>query len=163
MPTMTTIAAIVGATCMTVGIIGTLMPRLPGVYFVFLGAFLSGLLTGFQEISTSFVAACGALVLLVYMLDARGSRGGGKPFHVTFLAIVGATLGGILGSTFGGWTAIVAAAAIGGIIGGLLGGGDTFFALESKTYTFVGYLGGSTLKFITGVLILLAWLRRMFA
>lgn len=162
MPTLTIIAAIAGAACMAIGIIGTFVPRLPGVYLVFLGAFLSGLLTGFQTISTSFVATSGALILFVYLLDARGSHKGGKPFHVTFIAVVGATLGGILGSVFGGWMTIIASTILGGIVGGLLGGRDTFFALESKAYTFIGYFGGATLKFITGVLILLAWLRRFF-
>ncbi len=162
MSTLTIIATLIGATCMVVGIVGTVLPRLPGVYLVFLGAFFSGLLTGFQAVSTTFVATCGALILLVYLIDTRGSRGNGKPYHVTFLTVLGATFGGILGSIFGEWVTIIAAAVLGGIVGGLVGGRDTFFALESSTYTFVGFLGGSTLKFLTGVLILLAWVRRMF-
>lgn len=162
MSTQQLIAGIIGLALIVFGLAGTIVPRLPGPYLVFIGVFFSGLLTGFSVVTPSFIALSGGAMLVAYLLDARGSRGGNRAYRITALTVLVAVIGGLVGSALGGFFTILTAAMIGAVIGGLIAGHDTFFSIESAQYTFIGYLGGSLLKLTIGILILFAWLRRFF-
>ena len=60
------------------GTVGTLIPALPGIGFVFAGILIYGIVTQFTSVSITTVVALGAFSLLAMALDYVGSTIGAK-------------------------------------------------------------------------------------
>jgi hypothetical protein len=76
------------AALVVVGVVGTVMPALPGALLVFAGLFLMAWIDGFAHVGTGTLVLLGVLTAGVYM--------GASP-----RAIVGAALGALVGLFFG--------------------------------------------------------------
>ena len=82
------------------GLVGVLLPILPGALIIFLGALLHKILTP-EWLSWTTVALLGVLVLVERLLDFLGTMVGAKWLGATRWGIFGAVVGGIVGIFFG--------------------------------------------------------------
>ncbi len=134
-----------------VGFGGILVPLIPSIPFIWFGIVLYGIATDFSVVNASFLLLISILGLTVVLLDFIAHLWGGKEFRASFWSVIGAVLGGIAGSFFGYLFGFVVGPLVGAIVSQLLIGRDTAFALETKRYVIIGYVGGTIIKFTVAV------------
>ena len=83
-----------------IGVLGTLLPALPGVPLVFVGLTLAAWAGDFQEISGFTVAVLGLLTLLSIIIDLAASALGTRIAGASGWAFAGAALGAVFGLAF---------------------------------------------------------------
>lgn len=152
----------VAASLMIIGLIGCVVPRLPGLGMTWLGLFVYAIVTRFSAVHLDLIAIAGGLVLLSWLLDYREVHGHMKKFHVTFVAIFAAMTGAFLGSVYGIFPGLTLGAMLGSIIGELATGHDVPYYMETQQAKYVGYLGGTILRTTFALIIIAIWIRRVF-
>jgi uncharacterized protein YqgC (DUF456 family) len=83
--------------CLVVGIVGTLLPFLPGTPLIFIGALIYALINGFGQITVSVLIALGIIAVISTLLQYLASTFGAKKLGSTNWGVVGAFIGVILG------------------------------------------------------------------
>ncbi|HEX3552260.1 MAG TPA: DUF456 family protein [Thermoanaerobaculia bacterium] len=82
------------------GIVGTVLPALPGAPLVFLGLLCAAWADGFQKVGWFTLSILAILMLLTFVVDFLASRWGAKRVGASWLALAGAFLGTIVGLFF---------------------------------------------------------------
>jgi uncharacterized protein YqgC (DUF456 family) len=135
---------------MLVGLVGTLIPMIPGIPLIYGAFILYGLLDGWTEYSTSFMVFWGVVTTFMIFLDYYAGAIGAKRFGASAPGIWGSIIGGILGIIFLGFIGILVGPFVGAVVGELLSGKSHHTALRSGWGTFIGFLAGSLFKLIVG-------------
>ena len=91
----------IAVTLTLIGLIGTVLPLLPGVPLVFVGLALAAWVDGFQRVSEFTVVLLGLLTLLAILIDFVASAFGTKIAGASRWAFLGAALGAVVGIFFG--------------------------------------------------------------
>jgi len=86
---------------MAVGMAGLLFPALPGAPILFAGLFTAAWADDFAYAGVKTLTVLGIMAVLMYVLDFLASAFGAKHFGASRLAVIGATLGAIVGLFFG--------------------------------------------------------------
>lgn len=140
------------ALLMIIGLIGSILPLLPGAPLIFLGAFLYAWHTGFLIVTWKIILFLGLLTLLNQILDYLASIYGAQKYGASRWGMVGALLGGILGTILGG----VVGAVVGPILGAasleLLRGTGFRSSFKIGLGALLGFLGGIIGKFIISLI-----------
>jgi uncharacterized protein len=110
---------ILAAVLIVVGVLGVILPALPGLPLVFGGMLLAAWVDGFERISVWTLVILGVLTLLSLLIDVAATAMGAKRVGASRLAIVGAMLGTIVGLFFG-IIGVFVAPFIGAVLGELL-------------------------------------------
>jgi uncharacterized protein YqgC (DUF456 family) len=84
-----------------IGVLGLLLPALPGAPLIFLGALLAAWAEDFVYIGWGSLMALGVLSVLAVVVDFVANAFGVKRFGASGRAVTGATLGAIVGIFFG--------------------------------------------------------------
>lgn len=84
-----------------VGVIGTLVPILPGAAIVFAGMLLAAWLDGFARVGPLVLTLLAGITVLVYIVDFVSGSFGAKKTGASPRAAWGAFLGAIVGMFFG--------------------------------------------------------------
>jgi len=145
-----------------VGLVGSVVPALPGTILIFAGALLHGFAYGFDPIGPWRLAILGLLTLVAYGLDYAAGALGVRRFGGSGWATAGALLGAIVGIFFG---------LPGLILGPLAGAVAAEYAYTRKLDTsaraalgtVVGLLVGAVAKIgigLTMIALLLFWVWR---
>jgi uncharacterized protein YqgC (DUF456 family) len=92
---------VIAALLVIVGVIGTVVPVLPGVVLVFAGLFVAAQAQGFTRVGLVGLSIIGALGLLAFALDFFASVMGAKRVGASPRALAGAALGGAIGIFLG--------------------------------------------------------------
>ena len=137
------------------GIVGTVLPVLPGAALIWAGMFIYGLLTGFASLDIAFFVLQGMAVLLIVAVDYMAAAWGTRRFGGTRAAIWGAVVGLPLGILVLGPGGIIFGPFVGAFFGGLLAGLPPDRALSSSFGALIGLVGGLLLKLaLEGVMII---------
>lgn len=99
-----------------IGLVGVVIPALPGLPLAFIGMWLAAWAGGYQEIGVVTLVALGVLTLLSLAIDLLSTLFGAKRVGASKLAVFGAAVGTLLGLFFG-----VIGIFIGPFVGALLG------------------------------------------
>jgi uncharacterized protein len=83
------------------GLAGTLLPLVPGALLVFGGLFLAAWAQDFTRVGAAGLTIIGLLAALAFAADLAASLLGAKRVGASPRALLGATLGGIVGLFFG--------------------------------------------------------------
>ena len=83
------------------GLVGTVLPVVPGVLLVFGGLFLAAWAEGFARVGVAGITAIGILAALAFVADFVASLLGARRVGASPRALLGASLGGIIGVFFG--------------------------------------------------------------
>lgn len=110
---------IVAAILIVVGILGVILPALPGLPLVFGGMLLAAWNDGFERIGVWTLVILGILTVLSLLIDIVATSMGAKRVGASRLAIVGAMIGTVVGLFFG-IVGVFIAPFIGAVLGELL-------------------------------------------
>ena len=83
------------------GLIGTVVPVLPGIPIMFAGLVLAAWITDFEPIGWGTIAVLGALTLVSILIDFLAAAFGANRLGASKRAFWGATLGAVIGMFFG--------------------------------------------------------------
>ena len=99
-----------------IGILGLVLPALPGAPLVFLGALLAAWAEDFAYLGVGSLVLLGALAAFAVVVDFVASAFGVRRYGASGRAMLGATLGAVVGLLFG-----IPGVLLGPFIGAMLG------------------------------------------
>lgn len=114
--TLTVTLWLLSATLIVIGVIGTVLPALPGVVFVFAGILLGAWIDDFTVVSIGTVVACGVITLIAWGVEYVAGIMGAKKVGASRQAVIGSLIGTVAGVFSGLWGLLfmpLAGAAIG--------------------------------------------------
>lgn len=86
---------------MLVGLIGSVVPGLPGVTLIFLSALFYAILTDFQTVGIAVIVVLFVLAALAFLADFFATSYGARRFGASNWGTVGGAVGGIVGAVAG--------------------------------------------------------------
>ncbi len=92
-----TMALIASMILVIVGLIGTVVPGIPGTILIFLGALLYGFLEGFQAVGWPTLVVLGLLTVVATTADVWATSVGARLGGASGWSIVGGMVGGLVG------------------------------------------------------------------
>ena len=137
---------ILAGLCMLIGIIGCIVPGLPGTPIAYAGLWIAQASTR-VEFSWKILLIWGIVTIVVSVLDYVVPAWGTKKFGGTRWGVWGSTIGVIVGLFFGA-VGVIVGPLLGAILGELLGGKELSNALRAGWGSFVGLLCGTILKLV---------------
>lgn len=147
------------------GLLGTVLPAIPGLPLMFAGMLLAAWAGDFQQVGVAMIAVLGLLTLLSLAIDFWATAVGAKRVGASGKAVAGAVLGTIVGLFFGP-LGLFAGPFAGALAGELLhrrrlGRGDLGHAARVGFGTWLGIVFGVVLKLTLAFamlgLFVLAW------
>ncbi len=133
------------------GLVGTVLPGLPGAPLIWLGAFVYGLFTGFSRLSAWFYVLQGLAVVLTFLIDYAATAYGVRRYGGSPGAVYGAIIGVLAGPIVLGPPGIVMGPFAGALAAELIRGRRGRDAFRSAFGTLLGLAGGVVLKLAVGI------------
>ncbi|HEY0661792.1 MAG TPA: DUF456 domain-containing protein [Lysobacter sp.] len=145
-----TLYYVLAAVLIAVGIVGTVLPALPGLPLVFAGMVLAAWAGDFQQVSGWVLAVLGLMTLLSLGIDFAATAMGAKRVGASKLALLGAVIGTFAGLLFG-FVGIFVGPFAGALVGELIelrgiGGQQVGQAAKVGFGTWLGIVVGVVLK-----------------
>ena len=136
---------VLAAVLIVVGVIGTVVPALPGVPLVFAGMFVAAWADGFQHVGLWTLIGLGVLTLIAVAVDFFAGLAGAKRVGASRLALIGAAVGTLVGLFFG-IPGLLLGPFLGALIGELFAGATLKRAAGVGVGAWLGFLVGTVLK-----------------
>ena len=154
---MDTFGIVLVGLAMVVGILGTIIPLLPGLPIVWGAALVYGVVAGFGAVGW----ACFVIITLVgvggmvagVVVPQRHVQGGGAPFSTSVVGIIGGIIGFFVIPIVG----IVVGAVVGILIAERMRTRDWGEAWASTKRALVGFGVGALVQMGAGVVMMLTW------
>jgi uncharacterized protein len=127
------------------GLIGLILPAIPGAPLIFAGLVLAAWVEDFTYVGLWTIVALAVLALLTYGVDFWATLVGSKKFGASKRAIIGALIGVVVG-IFLGLPGVIFAPFIGAVIGELSAQRNLPQALRSGVGATIGLVLGAALK-----------------
>jgi uncharacterized protein len=148
---------VLAAIVVIVGLVGTVVPVLPGVLLVFGGLFLAAWAEGFTRVGAVGLTIIGFLAALALVADLVASWLGAKRVGASPAALVGATLGALVGLFFG-LPGLVLGPFFGAVAGELFARRDLAQAGKVGLGTWLGLLAAALAKVVLAFLMIATFL-----
>ena len=145
---------------MLIGIIGCIVPGLPGTPIAYVGLWIAQA-TEYVDFSWKFLLIWGIVTIVISVLDYVVPAWGTKQFGGTKWGVWGSPIGVFVGLFAGPW-GVILGPLVGAVIGELLGGKAAQEALRAGWGSFVGILFGTILKLIACGLMTLALIQAIW-
>jgi len=136
---------IVAILMIVVGVIGTVLPAIPGAVLVFGGIVLAAWIDDFTRISGWTIGLAAVLTLLAFATDYVAAVLGAKKAGASKLALVGAAIGTIAG-VFTGFIGLLFMPLLGAALGEFIAQRDLRHAGKVGIATWLGLLVGTAVK-----------------
>ena len=136
---------IVAVGLIIVGLVGTVLPVLPGVPIAFAGMLLAAWVSDFQPVGWGTLAVLGGLTILSVLVDFLASAFGAKKLGASSRAFWGAALGALVGMFFG-LIGIIIGPFIGAVAAELSAGSGARQASRSGYGVWLGMIVGTAAK-----------------
>lgn len=143
---MPAIALILAILFFIAGLLGTILPVLPGAILIFGGMLLYGIMTGFATLNATFFLLQAFTLIILFLIDFLASATGTKRYDGSTQAVWGAVIGTLLGLIFLGPLGIITGPFLGAVIVELVRGKKIDAAIRVGFGTLIGLLGGTLLK-----------------
>lgn len=141
---------------MLVGLIGTVVPGIPGLPLVLAGGVLFAVGSGFDVIGPWQLGGFVGLGLLGMALSLVGNLLGARAFGASLFGVIGALVGLFVGFFLAGPIGILIGPLLGAVLAELARGRELREALRSGVGALLGYVFG-TLAELAIALVLVAW------
>lgn len=138
---------VLAAGLIVVGLLGTVLPVLPGTVLVLAGVVLGAWIDDFARVGVGTVALVGALAVLAWILEWAASLLGAQRAGASRLALLGAAIGTVLGLAMG-LVGVLFMPLLGAAVGELLARRDQQRALKVGLATWLGLLAGMLAKVV---------------
>jgi uncharacterized protein YqgC (DUF456 family) len=142
---MTTALWILAVVLIVVGVVGTVLPALPGAILVFAGIALAAWIDDFARISGWTLGVLGVLTVIAWLTDYVAAAAGAKKVGASKYAIIGAAIGTVAG-VFTGLVGLIFMPLVGAAIGEFLARKDALRAGKVGVATWIGMLVGTVAK-----------------
>ncbi len=153
---MSIVGIIIAVIFFTVGVIGSVLPALPGAPLIWLGMLIYGLFVKFNNLSTYFFIGQALAVGLIFLIDYLAGVWGVNRYGGSKAAVWGSILGGLLGVIFMGPLGLIFGPFIGAIAGELYQRSSLEKAFRVGMGTMIGFLGGMVLK-LSIEIVMIVW------
>lgn len=147
---------IIGLLLNGLGILGCIIPALPGPLLSWLSLFLFFLLPE-HEISITTLTITGILMAIVTALDYVVPVLGARKFGSSREGVIGGTIGIVVGLFFFPPIGIILGPLVGTIVGDLIAGGTFAKALNSGVGSLIGFVIGTSIKLIYSIAVLVVF------
>jgi len=156
------ILIITGIILNILGIIGIVVPALPGIILNYLALFLLYISRGEEVIGLSALIMFGLLTLLVALLDYILPLAGTKKLGASRTGIIFAVIGMITGMIFFPPLGIFFGLLIGAFVGELIAGKSQSQAFKAGFVTFLGILTSMVVKLMLAIVMTVYYLWHSF-
>jgi uncharacterized protein len=144
-PTAQTLWWVLSIALIVVGLVGTVMPALPGTLFVLAGIVLAAWIEDFQRIGGWTIGIAAALTVLSFVLDYAAGILGAKKVRASRNAIIGAAVGTVVGLAMG-IVGVLFMPLVGAAIGQYIEQNDHKHAMKVGVATWIGTMVGMAAK-----------------
>lgn len=141
-----------------VGLIGTIVPVLPGAGLIFAGALLFAFFDNFEKVEISTIVILAVIAVLSQLFDYLSGAYGAKKMGSTKAGVWGSIVGGLMGMFLGNIVGLVFGIFLGAVVA------EMFFANKSAAHSLkiglgsiLGFLGGTVAKLILGLVMLIVF------
>lgn len=153
---------IIGALLALVGIVGSIVPALPGPIFSFVALLLLFFAKGPEAISIFSLTMFGIATALLAVLDYLAPIAGARFFGATKIGLIGALIGTIIGAAvFFPW-GIILGPFIGALIGEIVGGKKVTKAIRAGTGTFFGTVATTVFQVMFSIVAAIYFFVKLF-
>lgn len=142
-----TIWYLLAALIVIVGLVGTVLPVIPGTILIFAGLFIAAWADHFARVGVIGLAVIGALAILAFVADFAASVLGAKRVGASPQALAGAAIGGLVG-LFLGIPGMIVGPFVGAVGGELLARGRLAQAGKVGFGTWVGLVFSAVVKVV---------------
>jgi hypothetical protein len=136
---------IIGIALVVVGLVGTVLPALPGAMLIVAGLVVAAWADGFMKVGVWVLVVIGAIGAASYLVDFAAAALGARKFGASPRAMVGAGLGTLLG-LFMGLPGIIIGPFLGAVIGELTVHRDYAKIGKAGVAAWIGFLIGMAVK-----------------
>ena len=143
----------IAAVIVILGVLGTVLPVLPGVLLVFGGLFLAAWAQDFTRVGLVGLCIIGAMAALAFAADFIASLLGAKRVGASPKALIGAAIGGFVGVFFG-LPGILLGPFMGAVAGELVARGGWAQATKVGVGTWLGLLFAAVAKLVLAFLMI---------
>lgn len=149
------------AVLIVVGLVGTVLPALPGTLFVLGGIVLGAWIDDFTRVGTTTVWVIGVLAVLAWALDYAAGLLGARRVGASREALIGAALGTVAGLLMG-LVGVLFMPLVGAAAGEYLARRDQVNALKVGAATWLGIIVGLVAKVVisfmmVGIFLVALW------
>jgi uncharacterized protein YqgC (DUF456 family) len=128
-----------------VGLVGVVMPALPGHMLILAGLVLGAWTDGFARVGVPTLVVLGVLALASYGIDFVASVLGARHLGASTRAMTGAAIGTLLG-LFAGLPGVILGPFLGAVLGELTAHGDLVKAGKAGVAAWIGFAIGAAVK-----------------
>jgi uncharacterized protein YqgC (DUF456 family) len=148
---------------MAVGLVGTVVPALPGISLVFAGTLLYAVATGFERVGIGHLLLFAGLTLLAMALGFAAHALGARAFGATRWGIVGAIVGLLVGLLVAGPLGLLLGPLVGAVALEAASGQPLRQAWRSGVGTLFGFLLGTAAELTLALVIVISFVRLTLA
>jgi hypothetical protein len=142
---MTVVMWSIGIALVVIGLVGTVLPALPGAMLIVAGLVVAAWADGFTKVGVATLVIIGVIGAASYLVDFAAAALGAKRFGASPRAMVGAGLGTLLG-LFMGLPGIIIGPFLGAVIGELTVHRDMAKVGKAGFAAWIGFLVGMAVK-----------------
>ena len=136
------------------GLLGTVLPVLPGAILIYAGMLVYGMMTGFKSMTVNFFLIQALILIIIFLVDFLASLIGTRHFGGSKQAIYGAGIGTLLGLFVMPPVGIFVGPFLGAVIAELLLGKQLQEAIRVGIGSFIGIVGGTLLKLLMEIIMI---------
>jgi len=142
---------VIGLILNIIGIIGVILPALPGIVLNYIALILLYIAKGEAEFSLRILIVFGIITLLVTLLDYILPLLGARKYGASRIGILGAVIGMLVGILFFPPFGIIFGLLIGAFLGELIAGKEQSQALRAGFATFLGSLTSMVVQLLLAI------------
>jgi uncharacterized protein len=158
---MTILLWTLGIILVAIGLVGVVLPALPGTVLIFAGLLLAAWADGFAKVGFFTLAVIAALGAASYAVDFVAAAFGAKRMGASPRAVVGAGLGTLLGLFFG-LPGLMFGPLVGAIVGELTVHRDFKRAGQAGMAAWIGFAIGMAVKVALAMSMIALFLAALF-
>ena len=159
---MTVLLSITGLLLALAGIVGCIVPFVPGPPLSYLSLLVLSWAHRWEPFSLRFLLIMGLVTVLLTVLDYVIPAGGAKKYGASKAGIWGSLFGMPLGLFFFPPWGILIGGIAGAFGGELIAGKEGKAALRASWGVFIGYVAGTALKLAFSTIVLFFYIKELF-
>jgi uncharacterized protein YqgC (DUF456 family) len=159
---MTFLLWVLGGVLVAIGLVGVVLPALPGTVLIFAGLLLAAWAENFTRVGIGTLALIGAIGAASYGIDFAAAALGTRRFGASRRAMAGAGLGTIAGLFFG-LPGIILGPFVGAVLGELSAHRDLARAGRAGVAAWIGFAIGAAVKVGIAFLMIAIFLAALIA
>jgi uncharacterized protein len=158
---MTALLWTLAVALIAIGLVGVVLPAVPGTMLIFAGLVLGAWADGFTRVGVGTLVVLGLLAAASYGIDFAAAALGAKRLGASRRAMAGAALGTLFGLMFG-LPGLIVGPFLGALLGELTANRDLRHASRMGVAAWVGFAIGMVAKVAVAFLMIGIFLAAMF-